>query len=329
MKKILIPILGLFVLILLTPFILGKIANSNIDKKIDELKKEGIQIKELKKEISYLNSERVFEIKFDKKTKLKSWQVYKNLVKSLKLNIKLSFKNLPVTTAKFDIKLLNTPLKNLKIKMETKDLKHFKYKINENYLVLNGETEIKKFAKTECHIEKIKLESIKGEGIDVNLTTKGVDLWIFEGGYKVKKIELFYKKMVLKVENGGETFKNYLTDRYHFRDKYFAEKFEIGNNKKTIFKVYKLKGFFNSDYDRNFSNIEIETNSSFNGGNIYLKGDLKKPYQLEDTNLIFKAKFSKEEFNFLTKEFDPEIVKHYFKNYQTEIVVKKGVVKIK
>ena len=36
MKKILIPILGLFVLILLTPFILGKMANSNIDKKIDE-----------------------------------------------------------------------------------------------------------------------------------------------------------------------------------------------------------------------------------------------------------------------------------------------------
>jgi hypothetical protein len=102
MKKILIPIIGLLVLIILTPIFLGKIANSNIDDKIKEFQKAGIIINEESKEVSYLNTKRVFEVELNQDTNIKDWNEYKKFIKDAKFLVTLTFKNLPITKANFD-----------------------------------------------------------------------------------------------------------------------------------------------------------------------------------------------------------------------------------
>ena len=97
MKKILIPIIGLLVLIILTPIILGKMANSNIDKKIEEFKKAGIVIDEKSKNVSYLNTKRVFEVELNQNTNIKDWNEYKQIINKAKILVTLTYKNLPIT----------------------------------------------------------------------------------------------------------------------------------------------------------------------------------------------------------------------------------------
>ena len=121
MKKILIPIIGLFVLILLTPYILGRVANSNIDDKLSNLKSKTIKIEQISKDVSYLYSKRVFKVKIDK-------SYFEFPIKGDFL-VTLTFKNLPITTAKFDVEIKRLKnfreLKGYRFSILTKDLKTF------------------------------------------------------------------------------------------------------------------------------------------------------------------------------------------------------------
>jgi hypothetical protein len=137
MKKILIPIIGLLVLIILTPVILGKLSNSHIDAMIKNYQKNGVKIKQIEKNIGYLSSKRVFDVVFDKNTKIKLYKPYKNLLNKASFRVVLRFDNLPITSARFDIKsegvvIKNKEyLKNLNIVLISKDLYNFRYLIKE------------------------------------------------------------------------------------------------------------------------------------------------------------------------------------------------------
>jgi hypothetical protein len=132
MKKILIPFLGLFVLILATPFILAKIMNSNIDERIVKFQKEGYQIKEVKKEVGYLSTKREFLVSLNDRLK----KIYG--IDDVKADVILSFKNLPVTTANFELKT-----NNLKFYLKTKDLKHFTIIDSKNHILKTDKMDIK------------------------------------------------------------------------------------------------------------------------------------------------------------------------------------------
>jgi hypothetical protein len=103
MKKIIIPFLGLFIFIIITPFVFANLANSKIDEKI----KLFPNLQEVKKDIGYINSFREFKVN--------------NCI------IDLKFKNLPVTNAIFDIKCPDT-----KAHIVISNLKNFVFKVN-NY----------------------------------------------------------------------------------------------------------------------------------------------------------------------------------------------------
>ena len=144
MKKLLIPIIGLLVLIFLTPVILGKMANSNIDKKIEKFKKEGVKIVEVKKDISYLKSFREFKVD--------------------DVLVDLNFKNLPVTNAIFDIKYkdshMHVVLNNFKKFVFTINNHEGYYKDHQFYI--NGQV----YTKSNLDENSKKLIQMIGKAID-------------------------------------------------------------------------------------------------------------------------------------------------------------------
>jgi len=59
-----------------------------------------------------LSSKRVFDVVFDKNTKIKLYKPYKNLLNKASFRVVLRFDNLPITSARFDIKSEGVVIKN-------------------------------------------------------------------------------------------------------------------------------------------------------------------------------------------------------------------------
>ena len=325
MKKILIPFIGLFVLILLTPIILSKIMNSNIDKKIAKLKEEGYKIKEIKKDISYLSTKREFEVLVNEKVAKLDFNISANVV--------LSFKNLPSTTANFDVKL-NNILKGYHFYLKTKDLKHFNL-VSEDYsqdgIVINslkGKILAKKFVTTDIVVKNIQYkDNLKIDNLKLLFTLKSKNPLSFEGEYNLSKFNFKYQDIEIKAVNAGEKFSNGFYKEYKFKDKFFADKFGVKfNNQK--YAVSKLKGDLNITYDRDFSNEKISTKFEFlesqidnkllDGAKFDIYADMLKQF------LDVKIDFDKDLYQTIINQLDPKLVKKYFKNQKVHFIFKNG-----
>jgi len=94
-SKLIAMFLTFIVMIAITPFIFGKLMNSKFDKMLDNLRKEGIVIKELKSKSTYLTTDRVFEVEIPQNV------IDNKDIKVVKLKVESVFKNLPVTDVKF------------------------------------------------------------------------------------------------------------------------------------------------------------------------------------------------------------------------------------
>jgi len=321
MKKILIPIIGLLVLIILTPLILSNIMNSNIDKKIANFQNEGIKIKEVKKDISYLTSKRVFEVELNNNTKLPAWQAQK-LINELKFKVVLTFKNLPITTANFDVEN-----NNFKLHLLTKNMKKFDVIGESPFIKFNGVYHKSKFDTFSFNITdilgyKTKNLKVSGKIKDLALYLGSLDIKgdeVSNNDFKI--LDFIYKLDIhLKPDN-----------KYFVNENIYAKKIglKIQNQKIAFEDLNETTHLFNTDIknkitDGNstitFTKTEIQ-NKIADGAEIKinftnLSQNLNKLY------LTLDAKFSKSLFEKLTLNLDPKKVKEYFNNYSTHIEIK-------
>jgi hypothetical protein len=340
MKKVLIPFIGLFILILLTPVILAKLMNSNIDKKILELQKQGYQIKETKKDIGYISTKREFLVTINDKLKKKYY------IDDVKADVILTFQNLPITTANFDVEYKKVKLFNqniltgYKIHLKTKDLKHFKLIADDykkdglNITRLSGEMIVDKFITKNIIVKNISYKNnLKIDNLKVNFTLKSYNPVDFEGEYNLSKFDFKYQNVEIKAENVKEKFKDYFFKKYNFTDKFNADKFGvlIDNNK---YAVAKWNGDFNATYDKNLTKFNINTNFVFEQSeynNKILGGaDFNITSKIKMPNSIFAdvtIKMDKTLFESVTNEINPDVVKQYFKNYKTHFIFNNGKIK--
>jgi len=355
MKKILIPIIGLLVLIILTPIILGKMANSNIDKKIENFKKDGIKITEINSDIGYLNTKRVFEVTFDKDTKNKTWQVYHKLINQAKFLVSLSFKNLPITKANFDVKVEyikafnQNYLKGLQTHITSKDFKTFEYKIDDYNKILklvgfNGLYKNSKYAVNDFKIKNLGVgDFLTSEDNIVHLVVKDLNLGLVDYYWKSKKWNVKYGNLIIKGDNTEENLSTHLSPQhlYTLNDKVLSDKLGVSINNQVIavsyfdwnlkFKDFKENSLKNSKLDLALLWSETEYQKALvGGGEIKLQATFLSeiPQTLNDIELNATVRFDKDLFTRVTKDFDPAMVNKYFKNYTSQIEIKNGKIKI-
>jgi hypothetical protein len=351
MKKLLIPIIGLLVLIFLTPVIIGKMANSNIDKKIEMFKKDGIKITEVKKDIGYLTTNRVFEVTFDKDTKNKTWKVYNKVINQAKFQVNLTFKNLPITTAKFDVNtkyvniLNHNYLQGLKAYITSKDFKTFNYKIYDyNKLIkiigLNGTYENKKYAYNNFNIKKLAIGNLLVSNDNkAKFIVKDLNLGLVDYNWKSKNWNIKYGNINIKGENTEENLSTHLMPNnfYNIDDKVLSDKLGVDINGQVVavtyfdwnlnFKNFKKDSLKNSDLTLSVLWSETEYHKVVvGGGEIKIKAHILQeiPQTLNDVNLDATIRFDKDLFQTITKDFDPAVVNKYFKNYTSHIEIKNG-----
>ena len=330
MKKILIPIIGLFVLILLTPYILGRVANSNIDDKLSNLKNKTIKIEQISKDVSYLYSKRVFKVKIDK-------SYFEFPIKGDFL-VTLTFKNLPITTAKFDVEIKRLKnfreLKGYRFSILTKDLKTFNLKGIDNKVVKGLEGEF--YKKKYLTIKNFKIDFIKTDRfLFKKLVSKGeikdFDLGLVDLNGTANYWELkLNRKVTLKGKNTTEHFETHLSPdkKYKIDDYIKSETFGIQKND-TLLGFANVKSDFKfNDFDIDWS-FEWDTTEIFktmvDGGEFNLKGRITS-FQNDGIDVKIGLKLSDTLFKKVTNKFDPKIVKKYFNGYETTIKIdKKGI----
>jgi hypothetical protein len=335
MKKILIPIIGLLVLIILTPIFLGKIANSNIDDKIKEFQKAGIIINEESKEVSYLNTKRVFEVELNQDTNIKDWNEYKKFIKDAKFLVTLTFKNLPITKANFDIEIKGidafnkTLLKGLNIHLVTKNFKSIDYKIdnyNKDNIILNN-------VYGNIKIDKYKTYIINAK----NISTFFISLIDSKMKFIVKSLELSLVDVDLDIKEIK------LKDRFTINIKNLKEHFEVhlsGDKKYTINDISKIKSLSIDkivafgDIDSNLSIKEnnmnwllkwnqTQLNTIVDGGEIEAKGKISK--NIDDLDVDIDVSLSKSLYEKLSIKLNPDVLNRYFKDYKSHIKINKGI----
>jgi len=354
MKKFLIPIIGLLVLIFLTPVILGKIANSNIDTKIETFKKDGIKIKEIKKDIGYLNTNRIFEVTFDKDTKNKTWKVYNKYINDAKFLVTLKFKNLPITKAKFDIdtkyiSILNKKyLQGLKAHIISKDFKTFDYKIDDynkdiKLIGVKGVYKNKKYAYNNFDIKLLQIASFKSEENKAKFIIKDLSLGLIDYDWISKNWSFTSNNIEIKGKNTEENVSIHLNanNLYSVDDKILSDKLGVKINNQIIsvayfdlaLKIDKFKKDSLKNSDINLTILWSETEyqkAVVGGGEIKLKAKILNdlPQKLDDIMLDSTIRFDKDLFTRVTKDFDPAMINRYFKDYKSHIEIKNGEILI-
>ena len=99
-NKLIVMFFTFIVLIAITPFIFSKLMNTKFDAMLDNLKKDGIEVKLIEDKSSYIQTDKLFLVTIPEK-----FLVNKDLalegVKSIVLEVEAQFKNLPVTDVLF------------------------------------------------------------------------------------------------------------------------------------------------------------------------------------------------------------------------------------
>ncbi len=142
-NKIVIMFLTLVVMIFATPLVFEKLMNSKFDTMLLNLQQQkGIVIKEIKNKSSYLTTDRIFEVT------IPGSAINQKEIKYIKLITEATFKNLPVTNVFFhntvkDVVLVKQGeipfLKdNFVFDVVTPDFKHYKYRVLDKNIDING-----------------------------------------------------------------------------------------------------------------------------------------------------------------------------------------------
>ena len=151
-NKLIVMFFTFIVLIAITPFIFSKLMNTKFDAMLDNLKKDGIEVKLIEDKSSYIQTDKLFLVTIPEK-----FLVNKNLalegVKSITLEVETKFKNLPVTDVLFlgEVKkiALSSSLKNLEAELNN-FVKYVKFVVTtpnfKNYFYKFEDIEDKNFA---------------------------------------------------------------------------------------------------------------------------------------------------------------------------------------
>ena len=236
MKKILIPLFGVLILVFLTPIILAKLANSNIDKYIATLQNKGIYIQNISKDISYLETYRKFRVNYY----------------GVDMFVNLKFKNLPITTAKFDITLKNF-IPNLKIHLITKDLKTINFKIDDykDFITIKDLKGIYKKPKLLCNAKEISMNNFVAQNIKLNANIKNLSLFLVDFNVSIEKL------------NNYTNIKNNFKIHLYPNNTYFIDDDLIINNCKIKitkhFKINEIPHHFKIEKNcsQNFKLLEL------------------------------------------------------------------------
>jgi len=214
-NKLIVMFFTFIVLIAITPFIFSKLMNSKFDSMLDNLRKDGIEIKLIEDKSSYIKTDKVFLVTIPQKV-----LANKNLedVKSIVLKIETQFKNLPVTDVLFlgevekidlssNLKNLESELnkfvKYIKFVVTTPDFKNYFYRfedikdknfaivgikgtfskkdLNKNSLVIKKlyigeEKEFIEFKNLRYNIEWDNKKSFSNYSFDVNFTSNVISV---------------------------------------------------------------------------------------------------------------------------------------------------------
>lgn len=144
-NKIVVMIFTFVLMIALTPLVFGKLMNAKFDKMLNQVKSEGIELKQIQDKSSYLQTDRVFEVIIPGKL------LNVPEIEYIKAVVEAKFKNLPVTTAdfegvvkeiktkNFDNRKINEFIKDkIKFFVTTPNFRVYKYKIYDTSFDLNG-----------------------------------------------------------------------------------------------------------------------------------------------------------------------------------------------
>ena len=288
-NKLIVMFLTFIVLIILTPLIFEKLMNSKFDSMLLRFSQQnGIKIKEIKNNSSYLTTQRVFDVI------VPGSAIDQNEIKYIEFQTDIKFKNLPITNVEFLNVLKKIVLKNnktipfikdkIKILVITPDFKVYKYKIFNN-----------------------KIDMPKA---DITLSWQN-----FNGVYDEKT-------KTLKNENGLIEFKNTLNRLKIYNIKTFLQ--DTNNLKlqqlhfNADFSNPKLKAQivnFNSKSSLKFSNdtVNIDSNTNLdkiNVNNMFKLNNLSSDFKLNgiDKNIYEKIKNKK-----YTKKDIDELLEKGFK----------------
>ena len=343
MKKILIPIFGLLVLILLTPVILSKLANSNIDKKIEKLKNNGIQIEEISKNITYLDSNRKFKILLSSDSNNSTWKKYHQFLKNANFIVDLKFRNLPVTKA--DMQVLatldfgNFKLQDIKLHIITKNFKDFEYQLLsiKDFIIedFNGTIHKKKYLKLQTTTKVFNYPEFfysKENYIDGEI--KDILLGLANLNWHGKEWKIKYDKFVLSGLNSEENLTTHLlgTGKYLLEDRFFTKSLRLDiYDFKIVLKNFNWNLKLNKDkttdvvINMNWNKSKYQ-NAIVSGGKIEIRITNIESYK--DFNLDANIKLDNSLFKRISKDLNPKFVNKYLTNGTSNIKIKNGEIKI-
>jgi hypothetical protein len=185
-SKIIAMVVSFLIMIGITPLVFGKLMNAKFDKMLNNIEKKGIVLKEIKDKSTYLQTDRVFEVKIPG-SKLNIPEI-----EYIKAIVEAKFKNLPVTTADFE---------GVVKEIKTKDFDN--QKINEII-----KDKIKFFVTTpnfRVYQYKIFDTNFDVNGLNLSLNgISGVFVYPNRNDLSIKKIKLYANDFEIKVLN----FKN-------------------------------------------------------------------------------------------------------------------------
>ena len=99
-NKLIIMLVTFIVLIAITPFVFSKLMNAKFDEMLDNLRKDGIEIKLIEDKSSYIQTDKLFLVTIPEKFLINK-DIALEGVKSVTLEIETKFKNLPITDVLF------------------------------------------------------------------------------------------------------------------------------------------------------------------------------------------------------------------------------------
>ncbi|QCT94423.1 DUF945 domain-containing protein [Caminibacter mediatlanticus TB-2] len=267
MKNRLIVFIATFlIMVLITPFVFSKLMNSKFDKMLDNLKKSGIEIKEVKNKSSYILTDRVFLVKVPGKT------IDEDSIEYIEAQVESKFKNLPVTDVKFfgdvkkivfkdeDLNQINPLIKDkIKFLVITPNFKTYKYKIFDNNI------SDKSFV--------FKFKGINGiynyPNNENNLNIQSLILSIENRvKFEANNFKSYYKNNNYQILSGSEfNFSaTYLNNKFLFDSIKSDNKVFISDKAKAISKLLVKNINFNNQLilknnylDLNLSNIDYKT----------------------------------------------------------------------
>ncbi len=254
-NKLIVFIVTFFVMIVITPFVFNKLMNSKFNKMLDNLRKEGIVIKELKNKSSYLLTDRVFLVK------IPGEKLDENNIKYIEAKVESKFKNLPVTDVRFlgDVKKIvftdekltediNSLIKDkIKFLVITPNFKVYKYKVfdnnisdNEVVLSFSGINGVYDYSKNK------NIFFLKDLVLNVNN----------KYGYKLSNFKNIYYNKNYEIANSSEFNFTIVIDK----NKLLFKNVKVNN---TLIESRKAKNNFNDSIaEINFNNLMISKNNT-------------------------------------------------------------------